>query len=135
VSRAAMVQAATPRTKSTRPISKAKVARLRLRSDRPSGVGNQLGNAGSGHQGEEPDTNQLQRGKQPFRLKQQAEHHQAEAEVVCLGQCVQSAKCIREPEQPDCPRQEKKAPAQTAKMVSPSSAVLMPRPPPSEQRS
>ena len=72
----------------------------------PERVRNQLGHGGASQQDEQPDGDELQRGQQPFCLGQQAEHHQAEAEIVGLGQGVQAGERVGKPQQPDGPRQE-----------------------------
>ena len=74
-------------------------------------------------------------GKQPFCLKQQAEHDQAEPEVVRFGQRVQAAERVGKPQQPDRPCQEEEgAGADRQNGQTRLSARLMPRPPPSGRR-
>ena len=89
------------------------------------GARNQLGDGGSGQQSQEPDCDKLQRSKQPFRLKQQAEHDQAEPEIVGFGQRVQPAERVRKPQQPDRPCQEEESAGTDRQIVSPSRARLI----------
>ena len=59
-------------------------------------------------QDQQPDDDQLERGEHAVRVRQEAEHDQAEAEVVGLGQRVQARERVREAQQAHGSGQEEK---------------------------
>ena len=61
----------------------------------------ELGDGRAREQHEQPDADQLEAVTQACRLRQQAEHHQPEAEIVGLGQRVQPRERIGEAQQAD----------------------------------
>ena len=75
---------------------------------RQHGARDELGHRRPGQQHEQPDADQLERAAQAPRLRQQPEHHEAEAEVVRLGERVQSRQRIGETQQSDGARRERR---------------------------
>ena len=73
---------------------------------RQRGACDELGDRCAGQQHEQPDADQLEPAAQTSCLRQQPQHHETQAEVVRLGECVQSRQRIGETEQPDGAREK-----------------------------
>src|SRR5260370_17447890 len=120
-----MVQPATASTRTARPISKAWMTLMRPPSCGPPSCGppscgwtfapqrlrNELRHRGTSQLHEHPDGDELQGAQQAVGLWQQAEHDQAEAEIVGFGQGVQTVKRAGKAQQSTGPRHEKAATA------------------------
>ena len=92
------------------------------------GARDELGDRRAGQQHEQPDADQLEPAAQASCQRQQAEHHETEAEVVRLGERVQSRQRIGEAQQPDGAGEEEERARRDAAIVTMSSAKLI-RPP------
>lgn len=84
---------------------------------------NELGNSRSSELNQQPDANHLEGSERAVRPWEQAEYHQAEAQIVRFRQGVQAGQGIGEAKQPDCAAKKKKAPAVTMRIVKRSRAI------------